>query len=134
LVINYINTHSLGSGEGEAVTHGSSSSGLDSLQPFDKSREVILRMAPAQPKDIAPNHTDPRAATYQPLALILPEAGEFPSVSPSTTRTGRDPLVGRARQTLTLDDLDGVLAGLDAILPDIAEDVFHGWGQGFGNV
>lgn len=130
-VIDYINSHPLGSGEGEAIAQIASSPELEGLPPFDVFPTPLLAITPVQESGAgtAANNTHSWAAACQPLLSIRPEVAEVPSASPSATTAGRDMLFEREMRPPTAGGLDGVFAELDAVLPEIAENVSHGWDQ-----
>jgi hypothetical protein len=125
--INYINSHPMGSGEGEAVAPAASLPRIEGLPSFDPRPTVLLSVAPVQQTTTAPNNVHPLSAKRQPTVWTSPNEGEFPITLPDATIAVRDSHPGRATRTPVADNLDGAFADLDGILPDIAEDVFHGW-------
>ena len=127
MVIHYINSHPRGSGEGEAVAHTDSPPVLDAVPALNVPTTALLAMAPVQQAAAAPNDSYSRSPTYPPLVPTAPAAGEIRRASLGTGIAERELLVGRATQTPMPTDLDRLLTGWDALLSDIAEDVFHGW-------
>jgi hypothetical protein len=134
LVINYINSHPLVPGEGEAVADAASSPVLSGLPAFNVPTTALLPIAPLQEAGIAPNDAHPWSATWPPAVPMQPANSDLQSASLGTTRNERDSLLNRATRTLTPDDVERTRAALEDILPDIAEDVFHGWEQSVGTV
>jgi hypothetical protein len=133
LVINCINSRSAGSGEGDAVADSTSSPAFAGIPSFDVPPTAILPMGRLQQAGTTSKNADPRPTTVQSPASIQPANRDLENISLGTTIRGIQSHIRRARRTVAPDDAGRALAGLDAILSDIAEDVFHGWGQFVGD-
>jgi len=134
MVINYINAHSVMSGEGEVVIHSAARSALQGLPSFEVSPEALLPMVRVVQPSTAWNDQHPRLATFQPLFPIPSTDSACPMTSPGIPKNVRDELLGRGRRSPPTRGVDKTLAGLDVVLSDIAEAVFHGWEENGGTV
>jgi hypothetical protein len=134
LVINYINAHPLGAGEGETVADVASSRGVEGLPSFGASPTVLLQLAPVQQPSVAPTDVQPWPTVGQSLLPSVALDSGSSSASPAAATAACEPFPDGAMRTRLPDDMAGVFAELDAVLPDIAKDVLHGWELGAGRV
>ena len=127
LVIDYINTHSAGSGEGESVAHAALSPVPEGLRSYDVALRVAIPVVPVPSAGPAPSGSQPGTTRYQMLAPVPSVDGANGFAVVGATANERDPVDGRATRISAPGDLHRDLAGLDAILSAIAEDVYRGW-------